>query len=64
MSGESKEILTMRGMAWERAKGELRSYLQTFWSSYSPNNKKLENGFDEANKRIEEFIKSFEENCR
>ena len=28
---ESPELRTMRTMAWERAKGELRSMAQTFW---------------------------------
>jgi len=30
---DSREIRTMRGMAWERAKGELRSMLQTYYDS-------------------------------
>ena len=34
---DSKEIRTMRSMAWERAKGELNSILQTFWSDNSNN---------------------------
>lgn len=29
---ESREIRNMRHMAWERAKGELRAMLHTFWS--------------------------------
>ena len=61
---ESTEILTMRAMAWERAKGELLAYLQTFWPSYAPGGKQLDNGFKEADERIEAFIKEFEENCR
>lgn len=64
MTQESHEILTMRGMAWERAKGELLSYLATFWPCYNHAGEKVDNGFQEANSRIEKFIEEFEENCR
>lgn len=30
---ESQEVLTMRAMAWERAKGELNAVLATYWPS-------------------------------
>lgn len=30
---ESREIRTLRSMAWERAKGELSSMKQTFWDN-------------------------------
>lgn len=30
----SREIRAMRSMAWERAKGELRSMLQTYWDEH------------------------------
>ena len=29
---ETKQLRTMRVMAWQRAKGELYSMLETFWS--------------------------------
>jgi hypothetical protein len=62
---ESIELLTMRAMAWERAKGELSSYLETFWPQYNAvSGKILDNGFDEASKKIEAFISDFEINCR
>jgi hypothetical protein len=28
---ESNEVLTMRAMAWQRAKGELNAMLATYW---------------------------------
>lgn len=28
---ESPEVLTMRAMAWQRAKGELNAMLATYW---------------------------------
>lgn len=59
---ESDEIKTMRAMSWERAKGELNAYLQTFWSSYLPNGEKRENGFEADSKRIEDFIRDMEDN--
>ena len=61
---ESNEILTMRAMAWERAKGELLAYLQTFWPHYAANGNKLENGFAKADGLISGFITDFEDNCR
>lgn len=30
---ESHEVLTLRAMAWERAKGELNAMLATYWPS-------------------------------
>lgn len=33
MAEESREIRNMRTMAWERAKGELRSIKQTYWNN-------------------------------
>lgn len=61
---ESNEILTLRQMAWQRAKGELLAYLETYWPSYAPGGKELDNGFEEAHERIHAFIKDFEDNCR
>lgn len=33
MDRESREIKVARSMAWERAKGELRSMLPTYWDN-------------------------------
>jgi len=55
MAGEtSMEIDIMRAMAWERAKGELRAYLQTYRVG--------EEGdfFEEAERLISEFITKME----
>jgi hypothetical protein len=30
---ESSEVLTLRAMDWQRAKGELQAMLATFWTS-------------------------------
>jgi len=57
-------ILTMRAMAWERAKGELGCYLATYWPRWDAGGKKLDNGYEQARERIEAFIKDFEANCR
>ncbi len=59
---ESKEMLTLRRMAWARAKGELRSILETYWSEYSTNGKELDTEFKDVNERIINFIKDFEDN--
>ena len=61
---ESNEMLTLRAMAWERAKGELLAYLQTYWPSYNARGEKIPNGFEEADERIKAFIKDFQDNCR
>lgn len=53
---------TMRAMAWQRAKGELLAYLETYWPKYNSNGEKLDNGFEDAQKRIESFIADFEDN--
>ena len=60
----SKEILTLRAMAWRRAKGELESILETYWTEYMPSGKKAENGFEEASAIIKQFIDDFEGRCR
>lgn len=57
-------LMTMRAMAWQRAKAEMRAYLETFWPRYARDGKEIENGFDEAEQRINAFIKEFEDNCR
>jgi hypothetical protein len=49
---ESQEILTMRWMAWQRAKGELKAYLQTYWE-HDDNSKEVQD-------RIDCFIIDFE----
>lgn len=59
-----KNILTMRAMAWQRAKGELLSILETYWPEWDSVGKKRENGFDLASQKINAFIRNFEEDCR
>ncbi|MFW6219331.1 MAG: hypothetical protein ACOC33_00555 [bacterium] len=55
------EYITIRNMAWERAKGELRSILQTYWVTHRTDNTKTDNGNKEAKEKIESFIKDFED---
>ena len=58
MKGEERRILnTMRYMAWERAKGELNSMLQTYWRTSDDTHyyKRME-------KAISEFIDDVEGN--
>lgn len=61
---ESRTLKTLRLMAWERAKGELNAYLQTFWPDFYPDGKEIDHGYDEESKMIMRFIKEFEENKR
>jgi hypothetical protein len=51
---ESNELRTMRMMAWERAKGELRSMLVTYWNNYEQ--------YILMDSAIEKFIKEVEDN--
>jgi len=50
-------IKSMRQMAWERAKGEMRSIYPTFWSS--ANNE--DGGFGAFSNYVEEFISQMED---
>lgn len=58
----NKSIATLlRHMAWDRAKGELRSMLHSFWPDYDPSSgKRLDTGYEEMEANIEKFIKDFE----
>jgi hypothetical protein len=51
---ESNELRTMRMMAWERAKGELRSMLATYWDNYDR--------YTLMDDAVERFIKEVEDN--
>lgn len=57
----SKEILTMRAMAWERAKGELQSYLQTFWDEYDDKGRQMDEVFNKSDVFIKQFIAAMED---
>lgn len=57
MSDESKEIRSMRNMAWSRAKGELNSILDTYWGN--------QKGFMKMDALVKEFIDKVEsEGCQ
>ncbi len=51
---DSRELRTMRAIAWERAKGELQATLQTFWDR--------DGVYEKLNKAIDDFIETVEEN--
>lgn len=51
---ETREIRVMRNMAWERAKGELKSML---WTHYDFESAK----FDNFNKAVNDFIQKVED---
>ena len=55
---ESHEVLTLRAMAWERAKGELRAMLATYW----PNPTEGDTARAEMEERVRDFIANVEEN--
>ena len=54
MSEESREIKTMRAMQWQKAKGELRAILETYWNN--------PDGFKGMSEAIESFIEHVEDN--
>lgn len=49
---DERILKTLRYQAWERAKGELRSILQTYWNETEK--------FNKVDKAIEEFIAKIE----
>jgi hypothetical protein len=51
---------TLRMQAWERAKGELRAVLHTYYGDASARDS--DHKFEKANARIESFISDIEEN--
>ena len=54
---DDKILKTMRYMAWNRAKGELQSMLDTYWTgSYEK--------FNAMKKAIDEFIVDVEDNAK
>ena len=55
---ESYEVLTMRAMAWERAKGELAAMLATYWPEPCSDNTARE----EMAERFRHFVVEVEEN--
>ena len=46
----------MRGQAWQRAQGELRAMLETYFPTYGVSSERVENGFDAMATAIEEAI--------
>lgn len=57
-NNDSVVLRTMRHMAWERAKGELRSMLTTFQSDGNPG---LSEEFTSLDEAVEGFIKHVED---
>ena len=57
-------IKSMRQMAWERAKGELRSMEATFWNTADTIQEMKQNDAqsEKFTKAIEEFIEKVEDN--
>ena len=50
---DSKEIRTLRAMAWRRAKGELYAMLDTFW---------VDDNFTKLSLLVDNFIEEVEDN--
>lgn len=50
---ETKEIRLMRSMAWERAKGELKSIFHSYWND--------DGRFEKFKTQYEEFVKKVED---
>lgn len=61
MSDSDTILLTMRTMAWGRAKGELQGVLSTYWPSYRNDGSKIDQGYDLASKEIKRFIKKMDD---
>ena len=52
---------SMRLMAWERAKGELRGMLHTYWPCYYLDGNKVDEGFDAVDDKIRQFIQDIDD---
>jgi len=52
---DEKILRTLRLMAWERAKGEIQSILQTYWDHEDKR-------WEEFDNKVKEFIKYIEDN--
>jgi len=57
-NNDSREIRTMRHMAWERAKGEMRSMVASIWGDGGLG---VTEEFTKLNDAVEEFIKHVED---
>lgn len=55
---ETYEVLTMRAMAWARAKGELNAMLATYWPELSEG----DTARAEMEERVRHFIVDVDEN--
>ena len=62
MNDDKRVLDAMRTMAWERAKGELLSMLQTFWPEYNHHGDKIPNNYDVLRDTIKDFIDTVEDN--
>jgi hypothetical protein len=62
MNTDKRVLEAMRTMAWERAKGELRSMLETFWPEYDRLANKIPNNYEALSIEINKFIEAVEDN--
>ena len=58
---ESREMRALRAMAWERAKGELRSMLHTYYE-YDERGQRIGSYFEQYSQALKAFIKKVEDN--
>ena len=63
---ESNEVLTLRAMAWQRAKGELHAMLATYWPiigvAGAGSERRVLSTEHDVRERVREFIADVEEN--
>jgi hypothetical protein len=60
---EPKELRTMRAMAWQRAKGELNSIMETFYSDYRDEEykpKEFKSKFEHFKDLLDHFVDEVE----
>lgn len=58
---ENDILQSLRAMAWERAKGELKSMLQTFYPDYGNGGEVVYGKFNDLDECIKEFIEKVED---
>jgi hypothetical protein len=52
---------SMRMIAWERAKGELRGILHTYWPSYYSDGREVDEGYGPVDEKVQQFIEDLDD---
>jgi hypothetical protein len=48
-------------IAWERAKGELRGILHTYWPNYYSDGREVDEGYGPVDEKVQQFIEDLDD---